>query len=142
MITTNVPMVIKSLNNISREIDVRALQTRNELTRLFLFLAKSEIKGSRKKAGYPAIPGKPPMNLTGTLRRSIVARKYQKGFADYRSIVGPTVVYARALELGGRYAPPSWRGTKAQEDGFPFMKPAFDKFAPRARTIIRKNYGV
>jgi hypothetical protein len=80
------------------------------------------------------------MNRTGNLRRSIRGEKFRKGFASYSAIVGPTIEYGRAVELGGGYSPESWKGTSAMA-GFPYMKPAFIRFKAVAPVIIAKHIG-
>ena len=80
------------------------------------------------------------MNVTGNLRRSIRGERFTTGFANYSAIVGPTMEYSRAVELGGKYAPKSWRGTSAMQ-GFPYMSPAFKKFESSGllQAILVKN---
>lgn len=79
--------------------------------------AKMTIKGSHKKGTpTPSTPGNPPTNITGTLRRSIVAKTTRKGFAKYEAQIGPTVIYGRAVELGH----PRW----ASGINYPFMAAA------------------
>jgi hypothetical protein len=46
--------------------------------------------------------------------------------------------YARAVEAGGIYAPPSWRGTSAMQ-GFPYMRPAYLKFREIYPAILKKH---
>jgi len=75
------------------------------------------------------------------IRRSIRGQKFNKGFGKYEAIVGPTIIYGRAVELGGKYAPPSWKGTSAMA-GFPYMNPAFQKFKVQVPMIIRKHLAV
>jgi hypothetical protein len=99
---------------------------RDEMMTAMIQLAQNEIKGSRKE-GEKAVAGQPPKNRTGNLRRSIKGFKFSSGYARYNAIVGPTMVYSRAVEIGGRYAPSSWQGTTAM-GGFPYMKPAYEKF--------------
>jgi hypothetical protein len=103
-------------------------------------LSKEEIQGRRPK-GEKATAGQPPMNRTGNLRRSIRGEKITKGFAKYEAIVGPTIIYGRAVELGGNFAPRSWKGTTAMR-GFPYMAPAFKKFQVLAPNIVRKNLAI
>ena len=97
---------------------------------LALQLAKEQIKGKRKP-GEKAESGKPPMNRTGNLRRSIKGEREREGFATYSAVVGPTIIYGRRVELGGGNWP---TGTK-----FPYMKPAWERFRPLAQGIIRKH---
>jgi hypothetical protein len=81
--------------------------------------------GSRTRRGNKIIPpkhigpsGSGPNVITGDLRRSISTRVRQ-GFGTYIADVGPTVVYARAVELGS----PIWKsGVK-----YPYLTPAADK---------------
>ena len=101
-------------------------------------LSKNEIQGRRPK-GQKATAGKPPMNRTGDLRRSIRGQKFEPGFGTYSAIVGPTIIYGRAVEMGGQYAPPSWQGTSAMR-GFPYMEPAFEKFRTQVYGQIMMKY--
>ena len=70
-----------------------------------------------------------------------IGEKITKGFAKYEAIVGPTIIYGRAVELGGNFAPRSWKGTTAMR-GFPYMVPAFKKFQVLAPNIVRKNLDI
>jgi hypothetical protein len=81
------------------------------------------------------------MNRTGNLRRSIRGEKFRTGFGKYEAIVGPTIIYGRAVELGGNWSPPSWSGTTAVR-GFPYMAPAFKKFMVIAPRIVAKHLSV
>jgi hypothetical protein len=126
MIVTNLKLVKKSVDNMGLRLDVSVRNARDEMMTAMIQLSQEEIKGQRP-AGEKATAGQPPMNRTGNLRRSIRGEKFQEGFAKYSAIVGPTISYGRAVELGGEYAPPSWRGTTAMK-GFPYMTPAYQKF--------------
>jgi hypothetical protein len=103
-------------------------------------LSKEQIQG-RRPVGQRATAGRPPMNRTGNLRRSIRGEKINKGFGKYEAIVGPTIVYGRAVELGGEFSPPSWKGTTAVK-GFPYMAPAFKKFQVIAPRIVKKHLSI
>jgi hypothetical protein len=52
------------------------------------------------------------------------------------------MAYSRAVEMGGTYAPNSWQGTTAMK-GFPYMKPAYEKFVQAGLTnkIFVKHIG-
>jgi hypothetical protein len=84
--------------------------------------------------GFP----EPPMNRTGTLRRSIRGEKFRVGFASYIALVGPTVIYGRRVELGGGEKRPWPDGVK-----FPYMEPAFRKYVSSGihQQIINKHLG-
>lgn len=138
MIPNNLKLVKKSWNTFSNSVNANAEMARNEMMSSLIQLAKNEIKG-RRPEGQKATAGKPPMNRTGNLRRSIRGEKYQSGFGTYGAVVGPTMVYARAVELGGEYAPKSWHGTSAMK-GFPYMEPAYKKFQQTVMPQIVAKY--
>ena len=79
------------------------------------------------------------MNRTGNLRRSIKGTSARKGFGQYQAIVGADMVYARAVEIGDPYNPPSWKDGQR----FPFLAPALQKFVRTnlLRRIIIKHLG-
>lgn len=140
MIVTNLKLVRGKVTDYTKEINEGARKARDEMMVALIQLSKEEIQGRRPK-GDRAAAGQPPMNRTGNLRRSIRGEKFQKGFAKYEAIVGPTIIYGRAVELGGNYSPPSWRGTSAVR-GFPYMAPAFKKFQVVAPAIVRKHLAI
>ena len=131
MITSNLKMVREATKKAGKSIDDGARATRDEMMTTLIQLAKAEIVGRRPK-GERATSGKPPMNRTGNLRRSIRGEKYNVGFAKYEAIVGPTMIYGRAVEMGGA---PTW--TKGQK--FPYMSPAYAKFRLIAPRIVQKH---
>lgn len=137
MITSNLKLVRESVTKATKSIDEGARNARDEMMMVLIQLSKEEIQGRRPK-GEKATAGLPPMNRTGNLRRSIRGEKINKGFAKYEAIVGPTIIYGRAVELGGNFAPRSWKGTSAMR-GFPYMAPAFKKFQVVAPAIARKH---
>ena len=134
MITSNLKLVKEATKKAGKSIDDGARATRDEMMTTLIQLAKAEIVGRRPK-GERATSGKPPMNRTGNLRRSIRGEKYNVGFAKYEAIVGPTIIYGRAVELGGA---PTW--TKGQK--FPYMSPAYAKFRLLAPRIVQKHMAI
>jgi hypothetical protein len=138
-IKTNLNIVHREMNQLIDTMDVGSRKAANELAAAMEQIAKNEIQGKRQ-LNEKAEAGKPPKNRTGNLRRSIKSFKYREGFATYRAVVGPTMIYARAVELGGEYAPRSWQGTTAMK-GFPYMQPAWEKFKKSGimKEIIAKN---
>jgi len=139
VITSNLKLVRSALEKAGANMDKGAMAARDEMMLALIQLSKEQIEGRRPK-GEKATSGQPPMNRTGNLRRSIRGEKFRKGFASYSAIVGPTIIYGRAVELGGGYAPESWKGTSAMA-GFPYMKPAFIRFRVVAPAIIAKHIG-
>jgi phage gpG-like protein len=134
VITSNLKLVRQATQKAGKSIDDGARATRDEMMVTLIQLAKAEIVGRRPK-GERATSGKPPMNRTGNLRRSIRGEKYNVGFAKYEAIVGPTIIYGRAVELGGA---PTW--TKGQK--FPYMSPAYAKFRLIAPRIVQKHMAI
>ena len=124
-------MVREATKKAGKSIDDGARATRDEMMVTLIQLAKAEIVGRRPK-GQRDTSGKPPMNRTGNLRRSIRGEKYNVGFAKYEAIVGPTMIYGRAVEMGGA---PTW--TRGQK--FPYMSPAYAKFRLIAPRIVQKH---
>ncbi len=134
MITSNLKLVKEATKKAGKSIDDGARATRDEMMTTLIQLAKAEIVGKRPK-GERATSGKPPMNRTGNLRRSIRGEKYDVGFAKYNAIVGPTMIYGRAVEMGGA---PTW--TRGQK--FPYMSPAYAKFRLIAPRIVQKHMAI
>lgn len=139
MIVTNLKQVRQALEKAGANMDEGARKARDEMMLTLIQLSKEEIQGRRPK-GQKATSGIPPMNRTGNLRRSIRGEKFRQGFASYSAIVGPTIEYGRAVEIGGQWAPRSWKGTSAMA-GFPYMKPAYVKFRVLAPAIVAKHIG-
>lgn len=133
MITSNLKQVRQALEKAGKGLDDSARNCRDEMMNTLIQLSKEEIVGRRPK-GQKATSGRPPMNRTGNLRRSIRGEKYKIGFGKYEAIVGPTIIYGRRVELGGGNWP---SGTR-----FPYMAPAYAKFRVIAPTIIRKHLAI
>ena len=140
MITSNLKQVRESVTKYAGSLNEGARNARDEMMVTLIQLSKEQIQG-RRPVGQRATAGRPPMNRTGNLRRSIRGEKINKGFGKYEAIVGPTIVYGRAVELGGEFSPPSWKGTTAVK-GFPYMAPAFKKFQVIAPRIVRKHLAI
>ena len=130
IINNNIPEVMRKVLEAEKKLDRGAMMARDEMMNQLIQLAKEQIKGKRQP-GEKAESGKPPMNRTGNLRRSIKGEREREGFATYSAVVGPTIIYGRRVELGGGNWPV---GTK-----FPYMKPAWERFRPLAQGIIRKH---
>ena len=137
MIKSNIFQVMKAVEKQTEKLDIGARMARDEMMNTLIRYAKEEIKGKRTP-GERATSGEPPMNRTGNLRRSIKGEKQKSGFASYSAIVGPTIIYGRAVEMGGKYAPKSWQDNQK----FPYMKPAFKRFQKVAMSIMRKHLSI
>ena len=135
MIRNNLWQVMADVKRAQMKLDVGARMARDEMMMKLIQLSQEEIKGDRRDVPYPAVTGQPPMNVTGNLRRSIRGEKFRTGFASYKGMVGPTIVYGRSVEIGAPYNPPTWQN----EQRFPFMKPAFEKYKKFHNAIIMKH---
>jgi hypothetical protein len=96
--------------------------------------AKHNFQGAHTRKGNgwsPSghIPGSPdfPNVRTGNLRRSITTT-VREGLGTYSAQVGPSMVYARAVELG------NGRGGA----GYPYMEPAYRQLKPQVNDIFRR----
>jgi len=90
-------------------------------------------KGFNRYRGHEPVSGDnaPPNRVSGALASS-VHTELRQGFGTYYADVFPTMVYARALELGN----PRWKsGVK-----YPYLRPSVDKVRPRANQIFVTNF--
>ena len=126
----NIPEVIASIQAMQLRMDAAIGKAANEISQQLAGTAMRQIKGDRKSVGYPAVSGKPPMNVTGNLRRSIKGKSARVGFGIYTAEAGAYMVYARAVEFGGA---PTW--TNGQH--FPYMQPALEQF--KRTNIIQRT---
>jgi hypothetical protein len=134
----NLPQVEAALQAYKNRLDQKIGFAAREISIALEGFGKREIKGQRLK-GQKATTGEPPMNRTGNLRRSIRGTSNRKGFGIYESVVGADMVYARAVEVGDPYNPPSWRNGER----FPFLSPALKKFVSSGllKRILVKHLG-
>jgi len=148
IVVRNLKEVLASLENVEGDIE-KAAQMGVAMAGLAV-QRQAQINannGSRKREGNKIIPprhigasGSGPNVITGALKRSISTR-VRVGFGTYIAEVGPTVVYARAVELGS----PLWKsGVK-----YPYLTPAAQKlinsgelnriFAQRVAQVLRSK---
>lgn len=87
--------------------------------------AKANFEGAHAR-GEPHVDNarNVPNIVTGTARRSITHDRVTRiGLATYGTRVGPTVIYARRLELGGT-STGGWGGSTVTTRPFPYFAPA------------------
>jgi hypothetical protein len=96
---------------------------------------KRSVDGSGKITYDPpqhiGAPGGFPNKISGDLGNSMQTRPV-KGFGTYKAEVFPTMVYARAVELGGK----NWQGKPWANGGYPYLRPSADQVRPRANRIF------
>jgi hypothetical protein len=91
--------------------------------------AKANFEGSHRK-GMPHVGGAKPNVVSGTLRRSIRHTPVvREGLAGAMVAVGPTVIYARRVELG-------YNGSQ----GYPFFTPGVDDSRDKLLEIARRHW--
>ncbi len=100
--------------------------------------AKRNFEGSHAR-GEPHQGGDKPNVVSGDLRRSIrheaVARL---GVASYGTVVGPSVVYGRRIELG--FLGQDSRGRKYHQPPFPYFVPAVTSTAPQLQALAAATW--
>jgi hypothetical protein len=89
------------------------------------FAVEREAKNGWSPRHAPGTPttatrGGKPASISGNLRRSIHT-EIKQGFGSYVAEVGPTMIYARRVEL---------------EYDYPYMRPAYVAMKPRANNIF------
>jgi len=137
----NLPEVEAAWKAMQERIDIAI---GNASTEIGLRLKADAMKlMNQKRSNHPgkATTGDPPMVVTGTLRNSVNRSSYSArvGFGIYEAVLGADTVYARALELGGEYAPRTWQNGER----FPYIQPTVEGFAQKGLVsrIIRKHLG-
>ena len=87
-------------------------------------------------------PGQPPALVTGTLMRSVKPRGPYPGKRryTYRGTVGPTAVYARIQDLGGRVRIRNRGRTYARLPARPYARPATDRVRGDVRRIFQRRW--
>lgn len=83
----------------------------------------------------PSPPGHPPSLITGSLRRSVKVRGPRSTGDGWEAHVGPTIVYGRIQEFGGR----TGRGHRTHLPARPYVGPATRESALTIRAIIRRE---
>jgi phage gpG-like protein len=91
---------------------------------------KLKLTAHKKGAKTPSAPGQPPSTVSGTLARSVqVDGPEEIGFGHYVAAVGPTVVYGRVQELGGK------AGNGSTLPARPFLNPTAEESADDVRKV-------
>jgi hypothetical protein len=119
VVVRNLSEVMSGLNNFERNVMEAAEFGIAQAALALEREAKKNANTGTHARGEGHLPGTGPGPnvVTGTLRRSITT-EVRYGFGSYIATVGPTVEYARTVELGH----PKWRGKR-----YPYLIPAAGK---------------
>jgi len=131
-VTIKIPNLSATLTGVrqaTKRIELAAQFGVNMVSNAVLRQAVKNANTGHHKPGEPHIPGTGPGPNTATtsLRDSIRAQRRQ-GLGTYEMIVAPTVIYARAVELGN----PRWKSGVR----YPYMAPAAREVGSRAQQIF------
>ena len=118
---------------------VARLQRIGERASIEARVAVAEAGRELEKQAKQNASGRPGPNVvTGTLRRSITMAPITPwGLMGWQTSVGPTVIYARRIELGFHGA--DSLGRHYNQPGYPYMAPAFAALKPRIQAIWRAH---
>jgi hypothetical protein len=99
-----------------------------------------EVASELEKAAKQNASGRPGPNvISGTLRRSLKHDPVEPwGVAGWRTRVGPTVIYARRIELGFRGV--DSLGRLYDDFGYPYFEPAFDRVRLTIPAVYAKHW--
>lgn len=92
-----------------------------------------EAKAKSNASGRPG-----PNVVTGTLRRSIYVEGPKSVGMGYSAKVGPSVIYARRIELG--YQGTDSLGRHYDQPAYPFLKPGLDAARDEISSIFEKHW--
>lgn len=99
---------------------------------------KRDTKGRFAKRGSTSSPpGTPPFLRSGDLRRSVqVEGPEPRGSGSWEASVGPTVIYGRIQELGGR----TGRHGATVLPARPYVGPALESTKPMMAAVMREAW--
>jgi Bacteriophage HK97-gp10, putative tail-component len=117
IIVQNIAQTSQALTGVAKKAEYAAQKGLEKAALSVERQAKINANTGVHARGKPHIPGTGPgpNTVTGTLRRSITT-EVRYGFGTYIAQIGPTVEYARSVELGNT----RWK----TGNRFPFLIPA------------------
>jgi phage gpG-like protein len=126
-------------NALKSKVDKARLQTPFAINEILARVANQQrtlLNLGSHPPGTPtgSAPGSPPWRISGHLRNSVrVRRALPKGADKWTGSVGPTAIYGRIQELGGR----AGRGHSVYLPPRPSLKPAWALVRPTLSSKFR-----
>lgn len=135
----------RALSDIKAAVEVATKAIVVEGSHLLEATAKANFAGSHKR-GAKHVGGTMPNVVTGALRASIyVQGPSSTGLGTYSADVGPSTVYARAIELGQTthhaFGGAGGHDGVAVIPAFPYFGPAYDVVVPKYPDIAARRWG-
>lgn len=131
---------LAALTEMDARVDAATMVTTVQVAAELEARAKANFVGSHRR-GKPHIPNGPPDRpniVTGTLRRGIRSSPMAKLAGGYSTMVGPTTIYGRRVELGFRGT--DSRGRNYDQPAYPYFGPAVKEVRVRSREIAITNW--
>lgn len=123
---------------VGAQADAAAQASVREGTVKFIGDAKRGFEGSHRRV-QPHAGGEKPNIVTGHLRQSIRSQGIEhRGMGDWTAKAGPTMAYARRVELG--FTGPDSLGRNINSRPFPYIEPAYNKLREALPGIIAANW--
>jgi len=130
----NMSEVIAQITTAATKIDKAALYAVGQVGLSLERRVKKNLNTTTHPRGVGHITkgdGGYPNRVTGALSRSVYTELRQEP-GSYIASVFPTMVYARALELGN----PNWKSGVQ----YPYLKPSFDQERPGMTALFTKKF--
>ena len=125
--------------NAKNEFSTAVVNTKTGDTRT-LAAGGKRLKGERILNVGNHVSGSRPHNRSGALARSIRMVKVEDlGEGRWSSQTGPSIVYARRIELG--FSGADSLGRNYSQPAFPYLRPGFEKSGPELRELYRRKWG-
>jgi hypothetical protein len=128
MTWTGVSEASAAFDRVMRQIDIASGQFVREASTMVISEAQKNFVGSHRRGTKrpPGAPAGKPMVVTGALRRSIVMDRMSGLGNHVQGVrVGPTMIYARSVEL--KY-------------GYKFFGPAVTMVRPRIQSLAKSIF--
>jgi hypothetical protein len=119
-----------ALTRINAGVELAGKRNVDDASAYLIREAMANFEGAHRK-GEPHVGGKKPNVVTGNLRRSILANTAERlGPGRYSRDVGPTAIYARAIELG----------REGHNGAYPYFAPAVIQLRQYMPALVSENW--